>query len=69
MIQTEHSVRTLAHHIWESEGKPVGQEDRHWKLASRLLAEAEHLHHSQQKRSIDPSEAKGSTEPEQPDQT
>ncbi len=69
MVGNEHEVSTLAHQIWESEGKPVGQAERHWKLAARLIAEAQHRDHPHQKRSIDPSEATGPTEPEQPDQT
>ena len=32
-------VRQLAYQIWESEGKPEGQEARHWEMA-RKLAEA-----------------------------
>ena len=37
MTATEHSIRALAHQLWESEGKPVGQEERHWHLAARLI--------------------------------
>lgn len=69
MVSNEQSVRTLAHQIWESEGKPVGQAERHWKLASRLVAEHDHPHHIHHKRSVDPSEKQGPIEPEQPDQT
>ncbi|MBD9416169.1 DUF2934 domain-containing protein [Pseudomonas sp. PDM16] len=36
----EQRVREFAYQIWESEGKPAGQEDRHWEMA-RKLAEAE----------------------------
>jgi hypothetical protein len=36
----EQRVREFAYQIWESEGKPAGQEDRHWAMA-RKLAEAE----------------------------
>ncbi|MBD9425489.1 DUF2934 domain-containing protein [Pseudomonas sp. PDM15] len=36
----EQRVREFAYQIWESEGKPVGQEDRHWAMAYKL-AEAE----------------------------
>ncbi len=35
-------VREFAYQIWESEGKPQGQEARHWEMA-RKLAEAEAL--------------------------
>lgn len=33
-------IREFAYQIWESEGKPVGQEERHWEMA-RKLADAE----------------------------
>ncbi|MEL7941621.1 MULTISPECIES: DUF2934 domain-containing protein [Pseudomonas] len=36
----ERRVRELAHQIWESEGRPEGQAERHWRMA-RSLAEAE----------------------------
>ncbi|MDG9927527.1 MULTISPECIES: DUF2934 domain-containing protein [Pseudomonas] len=36
----EQRVREFAYQIWESEGKPAGQEERHWAMA-RKLAEAE----------------------------
>lgn len=35
-------IREFAYQIWESEGKPEGQEERHWGMA-RKLAEAESL--------------------------
>ncbi|HWD32224.1 MAG TPA: DUF2934 domain-containing protein [Pseudomonas sp.] len=38
----EKRVREFAYQIWESEGKPEGQESRHWEMA-RKLAEAEAL--------------------------
>lgn len=75
------SIRSLAHQLWESEGKPEGQAERHWKLAARLISgQKDHQQdqtHTQgqpadkggQKRSTDPSEVKGPPEPEQPDQT
>lgn len=42
MSVDEKRVREFAYQIWESEGKPAGQEDRHWEMA-RKLAEAEAL--------------------------
>ena len=69
MATNEEEVRQLAHQIWEAEGRPDGQSDRHWQEA-RTLAEKEHgAKKVGLKRSIDPSEAKGETEPAQPDQT
>ncbi|MCO7522368.1 MULTISPECIES: DUF2934 domain-containing protein [unclassified Pseudomonas] len=42
MSVDEKRVREFAYQIWESEGKPAGQEERHWDMA-RKLAEAEAL--------------------------
>lgn len=42
MSTDEKRVREFAYQIWESEGKPEGQEARHWEMA-RKLAEAEAL--------------------------
>ncbi|MGS7252296.1 DUF2934 domain-containing protein [Pseudomonas anuradhapurensis] len=42
MSVDEKRVREFAYQIWESEGKPEGQESRHWDMA-RKLAEAEAL--------------------------
>ncbi|MGE8497481.1 MAG: DUF2934 domain-containing protein [Pseudomonas sp.] len=36
----EQRIREFAFQIWESEGKPSGQEERHWMMACKL-AEAE----------------------------
>ncbi|UAW97742.1 DUF2934 domain-containing protein [Halopseudomonas nanhaiensis] len=40
MTINQDRVRQLAYQIWESEGKPEGQEARHWEMA-RKLAESE----------------------------
>ncbi len=42
MSADEKRIREFAYQIWESEGKPVGHEHRHWEMA-RKLAEAEAL--------------------------
>nr|GEY93432.1 hypothetical protein [Tanacetum cinerariifolium] len=36
----EETVRQLAQLIWETEGKPEGQESRHWEMATRLAESA-----------------------------
>jgi len=36
MSADEERIREFAHQIWESEGRPEGQEARHWQMASRL---------------------------------
>lgn len=42
MSTDEKRVREFAYQIWESEGRPIGQEARHWEMA-RKLVEAEAL--------------------------
>ncbi|AOE60428.1 DUF2934 domain-containing protein [Pseudomonas corrugata] len=42
MSTDDKRIREFAYQIWESEGKPTGQEERHWDMA-RKLAEAEAL--------------------------
>lgn len=42
MSTDDKRIREFAYQIWESEGKPEGQEARHWDMA-RKLAEAEAL--------------------------
>lgn len=69
MSMNEEAISNLAHQLWVSEGKPEGQSDKHWKLATRLLEADGSGAHPHPKRSVDPSEKTGPTEPEQPDQT
>jgi len=33
MEDREQRIRNIAHRIWEEEGRPVGQEERHWRMA------------------------------------
>ncbi|WP_448107752.1 DUF2934 domain-containing protein [Pseudomonas azerbaijanoccidentalis] len=42
MSTDDKRIREFAYQIWESEGKPEGEEARHWEMA-RKLAEAEAL--------------------------
>ena len=42
MSTDDKRIREFAYQIWESEGKPEGQEARHWEKACKL-AEAEAL--------------------------
>lgn len=42
MSADEKRIREFAYQIWQSEGQPHGQEERHWEMA-RKLAEAEAL--------------------------
>lgn len=42
MTLDEQRIREFAFQIWESEGRPVGQQERHWQMACKLAqAEAE----------------------------
>ena len=40
MSQKDKRIREFAYQIWESEGRPDGQQERHWEMA-RILAEAD----------------------------
>ena len=53
MSPEDKRIRELAHQIWESEGKPHGQDTRHWEMA-RKLAEAEALTPSKPKAAAKP---------------
>lgn len=41
MNLNENRVREFAYQIWESEGRPHGQHQRHWEMACKLAAQAE----------------------------
>ena len=43
MSPYERRVREFAYRIWESEGRPVGHEYRHWEMACKLVDECEAL--------------------------
>ena len=36
-VPDEERVRNLAHKIWESEGRPEGQQQRHWDMALKIV--------------------------------
>lgn len=40
MTIDQDTIRQLAQAIWETEGKPDGQEERHWDMATRLAESA-----------------------------
>ncbi|QOQ77472.1 DUF2934 domain-containing protein [Pseudomonas poae] len=56
MSTEDKRIRELAHQIWESEGKPHGEDARHWEMA-RKLAEAEALTPSKSKPAAKPKTA------------
>lgn len=68
-MSREETIRTLAHQLWEEEGKPDGRAQEHWARAVELATHANKSEQAHPKRSIDPSEATGPSEPAQPDQT
>lgn len=37
MNNLEQRIRELAYQIWESEGRPDGENERHWQMATRLV--------------------------------
>jgi hypothetical protein len=53
-------IERLAHQIWESEGRPEGQAERHWSMAERLVEVEEEEARSTQARK---QEAAGMTSP------
>jgi hypothetical protein len=59
----ENKIRELAYQIWESEGKPAGEEARHWRLACEL-AETEIDGYIQPITQVKPLDAIDQQEPE-----
>ena len=41
MNDRDNRIREIAYLIWESEGRPPDQADRHWKMAESWVAEEE----------------------------
>jgi Protein of unknown function (DUF2934) len=69
MNRKEEIIRKLAYQIWEAESQPDGQADKHWEKATIIADGISDPNQAHLKKSIDPSEASGPTEPIQPDQT
>ncbi|MEN5366129.1 DUF2934 domain-containing protein [Stenotrophomonas sp. TWI273] len=47
-VQKQYRTQELARQIWEAEGRPDGQADRHWRMAEQLVAaEIEAAQHDQ----------------------
>lgn len=57
MSTDDKRIREFAYLIWESEGKPEGQETRHWEMACKL-AEAEALAPTKPARTAKPNGGK-----------
>lgn len=65
MKVNERRVSELAYQIWESEGRPEGQQDRHWRMA-RSLAEAEAANQNGEAEEPVQPRFEGEQEPEKP---
>ncbi|MBL4609190.1 DUF2934 domain-containing protein [Halopseudomonas sp.] len=40
-MSDEERIRELAYQIWESEGRPEGQTEKHWEMARKLMESQE----------------------------
>lgn len=41
MDHKEQRIRETAYHLWEEDGRPVGQAERHWEMARKIAEDAE----------------------------
>ncbi|QRY77866.1 DUF2934 domain-containing protein [Pseudomonas sp. PDNC002] len=64
MKLNERRIRELAYQIWEAEGRPEGQHERHWRMA-RSLAESEAANTGGHEEPVKPR-FEGEEEPEKP---
>jgi Protein of unknown function (DUF2934) len=55
----EERIRAKAHELWESEGRPEGQQERHWQLARQMIEDADGTEHELDEGSIWRPEADG----------
>ena len=39
-MTNESRIREIAYQIWQAEGRPHGQHDRHWGMARKLVEES-----------------------------
>ena len=68
MSINEHRIREFAYQIWESEGKPHGQGERHWSMACKLVQTHSEISagNDEQPPSTEPIEPISPTQPAQP---
>jgi hypothetical protein len=71
MSTNEQRIREFAYQIWESEGKPHGQTERHWSMACKLAqthadSDVQAANDDQQTGSTEPIEPISPTQPAQP---
>ena len=50
MSANDDQVREYAHHLWEAEGKPEGQAERHWLEALSHFDQQKYPHHKASKK-------------------
>ena len=43
MESREERIRMKAHELWESDGRPEGQDRHHWEQAAKLIDEEDRL--------------------------
>lgn len=48
MADREQQVREIAHRLWEEEGRPCGDDKRHWATAEDMVAQSGAVHSSAQ---------------------
>ena len=41
MDRKEQRIRETAYHLWEEDGRPIGQAERHWEMARKIAEDAE----------------------------
>jgi hypothetical protein len=41
MTDKDRRIRELAYRIWEDEGRPEDQAERHWEMARKIVEEAD----------------------------
>jgi Protein of unknown function (DUF2934) len=41
MVDKEQRIREIAYRLWEEDGRPIGQADRHWQMATKLADQGE----------------------------
>jgi Protein of unknown function (DUF2934) len=56
MADSDERIREIAYYIWENEGRPEGQADRHWRTAEEIV----------QAQEAEGTNAEGEPPPEQP---
>jgi hypothetical protein len=42
-MDLEKRIREIAYSLWVAEGYPIGQADRHWRIAEQMAADEERL--------------------------